>query len=172
MALIIDAYNLIHAANILGGGVGPGGLERARSALLNFLVTSLPTKEQADCAIVFDSGEDAPPGLPNEFLHDGLKVYFSRGYENADAMIEELILAHSSPRKLTVVSSDHRVQRAALRRRARAIDADVWFEEVKRQRKAGSQQTPGSSSKPTPRQTPDDVEYWTRVFENDDQRED
>ena len=58
MPIIIDAYNLIHAANILGSGVGPGGLERARSALLHFWVESLSEKDKADCAVVFDAGED------------------------------------------------------------------------------------------------------------------
>lgn len=167
MAVIIDAYNLIHAANILGSGVGPGGLERARSALLHFLVESLADKEKADCAVVFDSGEDAPPGLPNEYEHEGLRVYFSRGYESADAMIEELILAHSSPRQLTVVSSDHRVQNAARRRRARAIDSDVWHAEIIRQRQQRSQPGPSPTKKPIPQQSQADVDYWVKKFEKD-----
>ena len=37
MALLIDGYNLLHASGILGRGVGPGGLERSRLALLNFV---------------------------------------------------------------------------------------------------------------------------------------
>ena len=41
MSLIIDAYNLLHASGILGKGIGPGGLERSRNALLNFLANTL-----------------------------------------------------------------------------------------------------------------------------------
>ncbi len=41
MALLIDGYNLMHVAGIVGRGVGPGGLERSRLALLNFLAESL-----------------------------------------------------------------------------------------------------------------------------------
>ena len=167
MSVIIDAYNLIHAANILGGGVGPGGLERARAALIHFLAESLPEKEKADCAVVFDSGEDAPPGLPNEYQEHGLTIYFSRGYEDADAQIEQLIDEHSSPRQLTVVSSDHRVQRAARRRRARAVEADVWYAEVCRARKQRNAPQVKPSSKPIPPQSKDDIEYWTRKFEQE-----
>ena len=167
MPLIIDAYNLMHAANIIGGGVGPGGLERARAALINFLAESLSEKDKADCAVVFDSGEDAPPGLPNEYEERGLKIYFSRGYENADAQIEQLIQSHSSPRQLTVVSSDHRVQRAAHRRRARGVDADVWYAEVIRERKERKEPPAKEPTKPIPPQSKDDVEYWTREFEKE-----
>ena len=167
MPIIIDAYNLIHAAHILGRGVGPGGLERARSALLRFLVESLSEKDKADCAVVFDAGEGAPAGLPNEYEHEGLRVYFSRGWESADAQIEELILEHSAPRTLTVVSSDHRVQRAALRRRARAVDADVWYAEVIRERKEQHSSQPAKTSKPIPKQTKEEVEYWTKEFEKE-----
>jgi predicted RNA-binding protein with PIN domain len=164
MPLIIDAYNLIHAANILGSGVGPGSLERARQALLNFLVESLPVKEKADCAVVFDAGQDAPPGLPNEYVHEGLKVYFSRGWDSADAMIEQLIADHTAPRDLTVVSSDHRVQRAARRRRARTVDADVWHAEVCRQRKENKNLDSTPAKKPIPPQSKEDVEDWVRKF--------
>ena len=45
MALIIDGYNLLHASGILGRGIGPGGLERSRSALLNFLAESLDERQ-------------------------------------------------------------------------------------------------------------------------------
>ena len=45
------------------------------------------------------------------FVHDGITVHFARD-SDADAMIEDLIAAHHTPRTLTVVSSDHRIQRA------------------------------------------------------------
>ena len=30
MSLLIDGYNLLHAAGIMGRGAGPGGLQRSR----------------------------------------------------------------------------------------------------------------------------------------------
>ena len=66
--------------------------------------------------IVFDA-KQAPPGLPHQLDHGGITVIFARGYDDADELIEELIASNSTPRRLTVVSSDHRIQRAARRRR-------------------------------------------------------
>src|SRR4051794_30536608 len=70
MALIIDGYNLMHAAGILGRGVGPGSLERSRLALLHFVVESLDQAELAATTVVFDA-RAAPPGLPRELKHRG-----------------------------------------------------------------------------------------------------
>ena len=132
MSLLIDGYNVLHVVGILGRGVGPGSLERSRLALLNFLAESLAEEELARTAVVFDA-HDAPAGLPRTMRHRGLTVHFASRYEDADALIEELIRADSAPRRLTVVSSDHRIQRAA-RPRARAVNSDVWYAEMLRLR--------------------------------------
>ena len=60
MSLIIDGYNLMHAAGIIGHGVGPGGLERSRLALLNFVAESIEPAELSVTTMVFDSRQ-APP---------------------------------------------------------------------------------------------------------------
>ncbi len=85
--------------------------------MLNFLAESLSAEEIPRTIVVFDA-HDAPPGLPGTMDHRGLTVRFAVGYEDADSLIEELIRSDSTPRKLVVVSSDHRLQRAARRRRA------------------------------------------------------
>ena len=47
MSIIIDGYNLLYMAGILGQGRGPRSLELSRLALLNFLAESLhPAKSQ------------------------------------------------------------------------------------------------------------------------------
>jgi hypothetical protein len=125
MAILIDGYNLLHASGILPSGVGPGTLERARNALLNFLVESLEADELKRTVVVFDARE-APKGRPRLVTHRGLQVHFAPNPGDADALIEQLILEDHSPRKLVVVSSDHRLQRAAKRRRAQAVDSDRW----------------------------------------------
>ena len=61
MPLLIDGYNLVHVAGILGQGVGPGSLQRSRLALLNFLAESLDPGELPHTTVVFDS-HDAPSG--------------------------------------------------------------------------------------------------------------
>jgi hypothetical protein len=129
MSLLIDGYNLLHVTGITGRRGGAGGFERSRQALLRFLAASIPPDELRDATIVFDAA-DAPAGLPKEFDHDGLAVLFARDYPDADTMLEELIGKHHAPRSLTVVSSDHRVQRAARRRRATAVDSEKWYAQL------------------------------------------
>ena len=135
MSLVIDGYNLLHASGILGRGIGPGGLERSRTALLNFLAESLDKRQLARTTVVFDARE-APPGLPRTIEHQGITVRFAARGSDADQEIEQLIAKHSAPRRLTVVSSDHRLHRAARRRQAKAVDSDQWYADVVRRRKA------------------------------------
>ncbi len=161
MRLIIDGYNLIHAAGILGHGVGPGGLERARGALLNCLVESLDPKLLSQTTVVFDAA-DAPPLVASKYQHRGLHVRFARGDGDADRVIEELILAESAPRRLTVVSSDHRLHRAARRRRAQAVDSDRWFAQLLRDRQ--NPRSPAKSAKPSGPPSKAEVKYWLEQF--------
>ena len=163
MALIIDGYNLLHASGILGRGVGPGGLERSRAALLNFLVESLEASELATAVIVFDA-RDAPPGLPRVVNHRGMRVQFAEPGGDADQVIEDLIRADSAPRRLVVVSSDHRLHRAARRRRAQPIDSDQWYADVVRRRIDRMRRT-RDASKPMEPLSPGEVEYWLHKFE-------
>ncbi len=163
MSLLIDGYNLLHAVGIIGRGIGPGGLERSRLALLNFLVESLDPKEAATTTVVFDA-QQAPPGAPRAMDHRGIAVRFSTGYEDADAMIDELIRADSAPRRLTVVSSDHQVQRSARRRKARAVDSDVWYAEIVRQRIDRRRQSVPKPAKPGVPLLTEEVDRWLRRF--------
>lgn len=167
MRLLIDGYNLLHACGLFGRGSGPGGLHRSRMALLDFLADALPAVEAAQTIVVFDAAE-APKHLPNRFTHRGLHVWFSRGYPAADDLLEELIQRETAPRRLVVVSSDHRVQRAAQRRRATPIDSEPWYMGLvaaRRRRAANGSpvaeelsphvERPGSLS-------PEEVERWLR----------
>ena len=77
MSLIIDAYNLMNAVNIVGRGAG-GSLELSRLTLLNFLAESIPADEIPHTTVVFDAGPNAPPGLPRILDHRGLTVLKKR----------------------------------------------------------------------------------------------
>jgi uncharacterized protein len=162
MAILIDGYNLLHASGILGRGVGPGSLERSRNALLNFLAESLEESELPRTFVVFDA-RSAPPGLPRIVTHRGMTVRFAEPGSDADDVIEQLIKADSAPRRLTVVSSDHRLHRAARRRKARPVDSDEWYAEVLRKRIAGvRRKSPGL--KPTDLPGDGEVRFWLRQF--------
>jgi uncharacterized protein len=164
MPLIIDGYNLLNAAGISARGRGPGNLERARLALLNTLVESLPAEEVARTTVVFDASE-SPWGVAKQTTHRGIRVQFAAQDDDADSVIEALIKADSAPKRLTVVSSDHRIQRAAKRRKATAVDADAWFGQLLRERAERSQSTAvaGSGKPPGPLSSAE-VEQWLAEF--------
>ena len=163
MGLIIDGYNLLNVTGIFGAGGGARSFERSRLALLDFLADRLEPEERAATTIVFDA-QDAPPGLPRTCDHRGLAVRYAPRREEADDLIEELILADTSPRKLTVVSSDHRVQRAARRRRARAVDSEVWFPELLQRRAADTSAQSEADLKPQTPLSPTEVAAWVKRF--------
>ena len=166
MTLLIDGYNLLHASGILGRGRGPGGFERSRMALLNFIAESLPDETRARTTVVFDAAH-APPGMPRTLAHRGLCVRFAASHADADSLIEELIRADSAPRQLVVVSSDHRLHRAARRRRAQAIDSDRWYAETVRNRRESALNAPPRPAKPAAVLGEDEVAYWLARFADD-----
>ena len=161
MALLIDGYNLLHVTDIFGPA-GPGtDLHRTRLALLNFLAAAIDQRELRHTTIVFDAA-GAPPGLPSTISHQGITVYFARRHSDADEMIEELLEQHRTPKSLTVVSSDHRVQRAARSRGATFVESDVWYSDRKaamRQRNAEQ-----AAAKPGVPLSCDELDYWLHEF--------
>jgi predicted RNA-binding protein with PIN domain len=132
MAILIDGYNLLHAAGLGRARYGPGGLEKARRALLGALAASLGT-EREHTTVVFDAA-GAPPGAARQYEYQGVAVRFASSHADADALLEELIEADSAPRRLRVVSSDRRIQRAARRRRGHAVDSEAFLAELQRRR--------------------------------------
>ena len=164
MALIIDGYNLLNVAGIFAPGVGPSTLERSRHALLDFLADNVDSADATRTTVVFDA-KLAPPGLQRTAKHHGLTVRFAAKNQEADDLIEELIRADSAPRQLTVVSSDHRLQRAARKRKAVAIDSDIWFKQIvaaARERQSAS--ADGPEPKPQDSPSADEVAVWMRRF--------
>jgi predicted RNA-binding protein with PIN domain len=128
--ILIDGYNLLHASGVFGSG-GRTPLESSREALLDWLGDILSEGERQRTTIVFDARQ-APPGLSRSAEKHGLTVRFAPRGSEADDLLEQLIGQHPHPRALTVVSSDHRLQRAARRRRAAAIDSDRWVKDIRR----------------------------------------
>jgi hypothetical protein len=165
MLLLIDGYNLLYAIGVIGSDAGPAGLERSRRALLNFLAESLPEEVAARTTVVFDA-TDAPPGLPRHQTHRGITVRFAAKYDDADTLIEELIGEATAPRSLTVVSSDHRLQRAARRRRARPVDSDLWYAEIIHQRRSRRLRRTKPGKPPTPL-SGSEIAFWLAEFDAD-----
>ena len=165
--LIIDGYNLLHTAGLARANYAQGDLQRQRHQLLVRLAGSLSTEERQRSTVVFDAIE-APAGLAREFQHEGIAVLFAEPGHEADEVIEQLVGAHSAARNLIVVSSDHRLQRAARSRRAASLDSEAFLTRLSRRGEA-AQTTSRSSdggdgaAKPSPA-SDSDVAYWLREF--------
>ncbi len=163
MPTLIDGYNLLHALGWIDPSREAGDLRRARAALVRRVRRSLPAEEVAQTTIVFDAS-DAPPGAPQEFRDRGLAVRFAAGYEDADAMIEELIRAAPDPQRLTVVSNDRRIQRAARRRKATPLGCEEWLDRIER---GGPRRPPRKADESPPSQeklAAEEVAYWLAEF--------
>jgi predicted RNA-binding protein with PIN domain len=158
MSLLIDGYNLLWGASVTGTGSRGTSLERSRKGLLRLVSTLVPDEQRWRTTIVFDARE-APPGAPSRARYSGMTILFAAEYDEADTLIEELIRLESAPRRLTVVSSDHRIQRAARRRKAKAIDSDVWFEERLTLRPRSFAEIPSAEKPPTPL-TAESLAFW------------
>jgi predicted RNA-binding protein with PIN domain len=162
MGLLIDGYNLLYVTDIFGAA-GPGtDLHRTRLALLNFLAAAIKKRERSQTTVVFDAA-GAPPGLPRIMHHEGMTIHFAPRDSNADEMIEDLLEQHRAPRSLMVVSSDHRVQRAARSRGAAFVDSSEWYAERRAaMRDAASEHR--EVTKPDRQLPPEELRYWLGEF--------
>ena len=127
--LVIDGYNLMHAAGLGRSQYRPGELERNRNRLLNQTAAVLDEQIASDALVVFDAHlavpRDSDNGPPPP--RSPLAVRFSREGRDADAEIELILETHSSPRQILIVSSDHRLHKAAARRKATCIDSEDFL---------------------------------------------
>ena len=79
-------------------------------------------------------------------------------------IFEELLETWSAPRSLVVVSSDHRVQRAARQRGATFVDSEQWYAELLVNRSLKNALAEDAAAKPSGKPTPDELAYWLSEF--------
>jgi predicted RNA-binding protein with PIN domain len=146
MRTIIDGYNVMFAAGLMGEKFRPEKFRKVRQRFLNDLAAMLDSTEAHLTTVVFDAN-DAPDHIPASIRHKGISVLFAVDHDSADERIEDLIRQDSNPRSLTVVSSDHRIQRAASRKKAKVVSADEFLTmlDSRKERKR-----PAASTAPTP----------------------
>jgi predicted RNA-binding protein with PIN domain len=161
MTYLIDGYNLLHAMGVISGRLGPGGLEKARLRLLGLLRGGYG-EETAKVTVVFDA-HGAPAGADGEQDYHGIQVRFAIGKAEADELIEELIQHDSAPRRLTVVSDDHRIQQAARRRHCSVMGCGDYLDWLDRHRRQRKQRPAESSAKPDA-VSEAEAERWLREF--------
>jgi predicted RNA-binding protein with PIN domain len=61
------------------------------------------------------------------------EIIFAGFSRDADSVIEERLKANTSPRRVTVVSSDRRLRKAAAARKAAAVKSEDFWEQVRRE---------------------------------------
>jgi predicted RNA-binding protein with PIN domain len=127
--LLIDGYNLLHAAGLARVSYGPGDLEVCRNRLIAQLAAGLEDSILSRTTVVFDAFSRFDDSERYQQQH-GLSVVFAPAGTDADSEIERLIAAHDAPRQLLVVSSDHRLHKAAQKRKCQAIDSEPFWESL------------------------------------------
>ena len=130
MKILIDGYNLIFECGLHGRRINAESLARARELMLIRIRDAFSPSEQAQIVVVFDAKKLPLSNQQEQECSGAVKVLYSIEFEDADEMIESLIAGHSAPKQLLIVSSDHRLQRAAQKRRAQFIDTGDWFDQI------------------------------------------
>src|SRR5579863_625426 len=170
--LLIDGYNLMHAAGMAQHDYKPGELLKCRTRLLRFLLGKLTAAEISAATIVFDA-RDPPPDRPAQVVVSGLKVLFANPGGDADVVIQQWLARHSSPRRVMLVSSDRVLQRAARGCRAKFVGSEEFLEDLERRRtprgKAASGRVSSGAahaddSKPASHLSSSHTAYWLKVF--------
>lgn len=111
--------------------------------------------------VVFDG---AGPADTSEFETISNPEVFFAGYNHdADSVIEKKIQADTSPRRLTVVSSDRRLRKAAGERRATALKSERFWEQVRQElaRKRHEKTEPEEKREGL---SPSETDKWLEAF--------
>jgi len=154
--IIIDGYNLMHAAGVARARYGPGELEICRRRFLRLLASRLSEEALLRTTVVFDAFASTDD-LGRHPTDGPVTVVFAPAGTDADSEIECLIASHTAPRQLLVVSGDQRLQKAAGRRRATAVDSHVFWsclEDDTGSLRGHSEGKPGST----------DSDVWLQTF--------
>jgi predicted RNA-binding protein with PIN domain len=163
MTYLIDGYNLLHKLGLAYGPYGGPTLDRARRALLARLAAGHGTSA-ASVTVVFDA-HHPPPRAADEQQVQGVNVRFAR-HASADDLIEDLIRTAPTPKLVTVVSDDHRIQNAARRRGCVCQGCADYLDALDRSPKAAPPAREGDTGKPD-RVSPGEAAEWLRAFGGD-----
>jgi predicted RNA-binding protein with PIN domain len=157
MPILIDGHNLLHAIKAMTEGQVLSEIQ-----LCAFVSRYLrQTKQRGE--IIFDGrGPLDKSGLMGT---TNLEVLFSGSTTDADTVIESRIKASTAPKRLTVVSNDHRLIKAARARKAVVITADDFWEKVYK-KLSRKRRLPEPSAKRTGI-TEGETEFWLKLFKLD-----
>lgn len=152
--IIIDGYNLLWTIRKVNEDY-----ESFSDVQLCWVLSRYFRLIRENGQIVFD-GTGPPDKSGFENIRD-LEVLFA-GQSSADTVIEEKIKASTAPRRLTIISSDRRLRKAAHAKKATAVKSEVFWIDVQKQlmRKRGAKEPPGKRMGLTESET----ERWLKFF--------
>lgn len=156
MPLLVDGYNVTHAS------LPPRFAGMDEAWLCRLLGTS--PWARGGITVVCD-GRPKPGGATVSPVNEVTLVYSGQG-RSADDVIREMIQAETAPRRLTVVSNDREIQKAARRRRCRVLASDRLISTLasqarKRSSAATSEELPGKKVSPL---TDSETRHWLNQF--------
>lgn len=133
--LLVDAYNVLHVQGVLPAhlaGMEVDGLARllgvsryARGRIVLVCDGAPPrTSIGGGKKVAGRSGRASHPTA------SGVEIVHAGGGHDADSYIEDFLERDSASRRWTVVSSDHRVQRAAITAGSRVLESTVFLRQL------------------------------------------
>lgn len=143
--LLIDGYNLLHAARLDPKSDHHGALARARRRLIVWLEELLTVHQRSRTTIVFDA-RDKTVDRPNSSRQAGMTILFARSHADADGLIQELLERHAQPGRVTLVTSDRQLARAARALGAATMTSQKFLERTFRRGQSRS----AAEAKPDP----------------------
>ena len=170
MKYLIDGYNVIFECGLHGKHVSGQSVAEARNRLLREIASHVPEQQHAAITVVFDASRRMIREEMDKEFFVNIAVLYSINFDDADEMIEHLIGQHSVPGQLTVVSSDHRLHKAALRRKAKPIDSGDWYDMLMEGRLLpdgnSASQAPQSEDPKQPLLSPEELEQLRKDVED------
>lgn len=158
MTIIIDGHNLIGKLPNISLS-DPDDEAKLVRVLENYHAMHL----HEAILVVFDPGHT---GGWTELQHGaGVQVRFAPRGSTADAVIVKLVRQEKKPRRITVVSSDNAIRKAAREHGAKTIASEAFV--VKLREQTHPRKRRPAALPPEAREKPSDadVEYWSKFFQ-------
>jgi hypothetical protein len=157
MPLIVDTYNVLHVVGILPPEMA--GIDTL--GLIDLLRSSRHAHEKT--TLVCD-------GIPHEHAPQGrfgpIIIKYAGSNRLADDVITSLVDGSSVPRRLSVVSSDREIIRAARRRRCKCLSSEEFLRQLVHDAQRG--EGASRSARPSGDLSDDEVQEWAAEFGLDD----
>ncbi|MFA5865576.1 MAG: NYN domain-containing protein [Phycisphaerae bacterium] len=157
MPVLIDGYNLYFYAKSL---FGEEDIDLS-VAMFCRIIDEWVGRTGQDVRIIFDG--NVPPTLRQNQKHFGrVAIEFTSRNSDADTVIESYIGINTAPKRLTIVSSDLRIRKAAIRRKCKVVKSDEFWAKV-------AKKLSREKIKPEPREKTVGIfsherEFWLNIF--------